>query len=165
MMTTKEKKNGFKLRISPKQLQNDINGNISSWILRKYSVMQEPLSLALLRVHESGIPDQFRTVISPIDWNINPNQWTDYESAKKPITLNLAEVYFQFIVLCLSFTTFNFSVEKFIYPKVPRIKNLNAPLKKATLGCIGIFMGIMFGVTNLVFISHLIGSSETSNFG
>lgn len=60
---------------------------------------------------ESGIPEAFESVKSPIDFRVNPNKWTDQESAAKALSLNTVESYFSAVLIALTFTLFIFGGE------------------------------------------------------
>ena len=86
---------------------------------------------------ETGIPDAFKTVETVIDYKINPHQWTDYESAQKPLKLDKMALYiftllisqlFPFLVFIME--NFEYQIRRFMGLMLTKIRRILSHFKK-----------------------------------
>ena len=84
----------FPLRISKQALTASHIRGMKNIYLRKFSPLAEPLSVAILRIFQSGICQYFRIIQTSTDFSINPNIRTAEKDWSQIITLELIKTFF-----------------------------------------------------------------------
>ena len=53
------------------------------WAAMRHSTLIEPVSRVILRCLESGIPDKYQHIQTGVDFDINPNKWTNEQETEQ----------------------------------------------------------------------------------
>ena len=101
----------FPLRMSKQILSGWEKEGVKNVYLRKNSPLVEPLSVAILRIFQSGICQHFRIIQTSIDFAVNPNVRTAEKDWSQIITLDLTKIFFVAMLISYIFGIFILTAE------------------------------------------------------
>ena len=103
----------FPLRLSRQILSGPSREGMQNIMLRKHSPLIELFSMVILRIIQSGICEHYGAINAAVDFSVNPNIRTAEQDWNQTITLDIARMFYTFLLLAHTFAMVVLCLEKF----------------------------------------------------